>query len=250
LLSTLALGRLPFELTKRYMLDVANGLCYLHSVDIAHRDLSPFNVCISLDGARAVIIDFGSSKENRHANKSVHIPTMLPYASPEVLHHNKRANESPRVWSRAAEIAADVYSLGMTLARCVAPSHSYWNHGGNNADTFKLDETTRDIDVHERLDQLLQAALHKDPSKRPRSAEFAADLRAVPHLQSLVRIRKAPWRDFGRHKLPPLFRINALPNLYIRSAWPDGTEARHADVALLELRDTITTHKAVCDKYR
>ena len=57
--------RMPFAFVKRYALDVARGLDYLHSVGVYHRDLGGHNVCLTLDASRAVIIDFGRCCDKR-----------------------------------------------------------------------------------------------------------------------------------------------------------------------------------------
>jgi serine/threonine protein kinase len=244
-LSTL-LDQLPFDLVKRYVLDAARGLQYLHSLDIAHRDFGPHNLCITMDGERAVIIDFGSSKENHHAIKSAFVPTKRPYASPEVFAHNMQPIN--RVWTSAEECAADIYTLGMTLAHCLVPHHAYWRNAASNPTEFvkiRYDVLVAD-QLHGKLTQIFNGSLHEDWSKRISISEFAADLRQVPQVLNDAAVQTKPWRDLKGAKLPPLFQLNALPNLYLRGPWPDGTEARHGDVAFLGLRGLVAAHQRVC----
>ena len=44
-------------------MDIANGMAYLHSLDVIHRDLKPSNILLA-GNHRAKIADFGMSVAN------------------------------------------------------------------------------------------------------------------------------------------------------------------------------------------
>ncbi|KAI9004337.1 hypothetical protein DFJ74DRAFT_713080 [Hyaloraphidium curvatum] len=72
---------------RRLLLDVANGMLYLHSMGILHGDLKSLNVLV--DGSRAVITDFGLSKVRREVSKQSEVGKGLGgtpgFISPQVL---------------------------------------------------------------------------------------------------------------------------------------------------------------------
>src|SRR6266498_2468588 len=90
---------------------IAQGLTFLHSHNIVHRDLHPGNVLMHDD--KALICDFGLAKslESESSSKKCHgiVPYRDPqlFLNPETFRHGK---------------ASDIYSFGMLLwriSRCV-----------------------------------------------------------------------------------------------------------------------------------
>jgi cell division cycle 2-like protein len=91
---------------KNYILDVCNGVRYLHSHGIIHRDLKPENIII-ING-RAKIADFGLSiqgiiRDDDNTRKLAEVVS-LPYKSPELLSHTMRYSFEIDVWSLACVI--------------------------------------------------------------------------------------------------------------------------------------------------
>ena len=97
--------RVGEDVAKRIVTDVGDGLLYLHSRGIVHRDIKLENVLLITEGGRirAKIIDFGLScflGPNQHTNDPV---GTLKFAAPEVLSRLKYREK------------VDSWSLGVIL---------------------------------------------------------------------------------------------------------------------------------------
>jgi len=98
------------------------GLAYLHSEHpgfgpIRHKDIKPDNIVLHYEyhssgkpEVRAIIIDFGISKEHVHGATTVNKGT-YQYLGPEQI-----KNEDSKVKSRNPTLASDVFSLGCCFA--------------------------------------------------------------------------------------------------------------------------------------
>ncbi|ELP88328.1 protein serine/threonine kinase, putative [Entamoeba invadens IP1] len=112
----------PVEMSMRdkFMLDAAQGILYLHSNGIIHRDIKPDNILImSLDQnnkVNAKLTDFGSSRNinmlmtNMTFTKGIGTPKFM---APEVLNKQKYKKE------------ADIFSFGVTLFECYKWGEAY-----------------------------------------------------------------------------------------------------------------------------
>lgn len=93
-LSSLALARqpLPFEKRLQIAIDIANGLLYLHSLNIIHRDLKTENIFLNPAGL-AKIADFGLAKKWDITTPGVKNLAGTPqYLAPEILLAFKQGN--------------------------------------------------------------------------------------------------------------------------------------------------------------
>eukprot|EP00756_Hemistasia_phaeocysticola_P026435 Hpha_TRINITY_DN16062_c0_g3::TRINITY_DN16062_c0_g3_i2::g.121845::m.121845 len=61
--------RVPNKSLQRYLRDVLNGLAYLHSEGVVHRDMKPHNVLLLIDG-QCKLADFGASAQLTELNAS------------------------------------------------------------------------------------------------------------------------------------------------------------------------------------
>ncbi|CCH60628.1 hypothetical protein TBLA_0D01200 [Henningerozyma blattae CBS 6284] len=92
-----------------YFKQLNNGVIYLHSKGIAHRDLKLDN-CVMTENGIIKIIDFGSSlvfkyPDSNHINFTYGIVGSDPYLPPEVLVSNKLNQYDPRL--------VDIWSIGI-----------------------------------------------------------------------------------------------------------------------------------------
>ncbi|CAK4727299.1 unnamed protein product [Aphanomyces euteiches] len=86
----------------QHLLCISEGLVYLHSMDIIHRDIKSRNVLLdSIKGTK--LTDFGISKEDMQATMTVGVGTFR-WMAPEVLQ------------DKYYTVAADIYSLGVIMS--------------------------------------------------------------------------------------------------------------------------------------
>eukprot|EP01012_Entosiphon_sulcatum_P022163 TRINITY_DN27071_c0_g1_i1.p1 TRINITY_DN27071_c0_g1~~TRINITY_DN27071_c0_g1_i1.p1 ORF type:complete len:699 (-),score=75.02 TRINITY_DN27071_c0_g1_i1:162-2237(-) len=89
-------GPLPIEKIKEIMKDVLQGLAYLHSMGVVHRDVKPPNILIADTGV-CKLADFGVSRETSSLPTTASITGTLRYLSPEAL--NGKVSPAQDVWA-------------------------------------------------------------------------------------------------------------------------------------------------------
>jgi serine/threonine protein kinase len=161
---------LPLGQKLALVAQVAEGLAFAHSREIAHGDLKPSNVFV--DGARDVtILDFGIAKW---------LAALLEAGSrPEGLVVNYLAPE--QVLGSPFDGRSDIFALGLMLYEFASGKYPFSAPAGliPREIVHSEAEPLRNLDpqIPEELDQLVQRALRKDPAERLQTAEeFAAGL--------------------------------------------------------------------------
>jgi serine/threonine-protein kinase len=168
--------RIPLGITLRVVLDALAGLHCAHELTdhagqplrIIHRDVSPQNVMVGVDGV-ARIVDFGIAKaESRITNTQVGlIKGKLNFMAPE------------QIRGGALDRRVDVFGMGVTLWEAVTLRRLY--AGDNEFETARKilsGEYPSLLDYDAKLPPILDAichkALHPDPDQRfMTAAEFA-----------------------------------------------------------------------------
>ncbi len=175
---------------------VCDVLAEAHAAGLVHRDIKPENVFLHRTprGEEVKVCDFGIAKlvgeavteENLTAEGWV-LGTPA-YMAPE------------RITPLKLDGKADVYSLGIMLfemltgqrpylARNRDPMAMIMMHVNNEAPTLR----SVDPDAPEALEEVVAAAIRKDPTERPGARHLAAALRrAVEHLEGLPPEDAAP----------------------------------------------------------
>lgn len=109
-------GRFEISVSQYFTRQVLDGLSYLHSCGILHRDLKSDNILIDLDGV-CKISDFGISKKSRdiYANDAaMSMQGTIFWMAPEVIHNvidNEKQGYSAKV---------DIWSLGCVVLEMFA----------------------------------------------------------------------------------------------------------------------------------
>lgn len=179
---------IPAPLCAYIVAEVAKGLHYAHErkdeggrpLDIVHRDVSPQNVLLSLDGA-VKVADFGIASANMFREEPGVLKGKTAYMSPEQARGEK------------VDRRTDIYSLGVVLFEMLAGRPL---HGDLEGDELleavrrgKVEPpSTYALGVPPELDELVLKALAVDPADRFKTArEMAAALqRALFEMHELV----------------------------------------------------------------
>lgn len=184
-------GALPVPISIRIVLDALAGLQAAHDlrdergelVQLVHRDISPQNVLVGLDGV-ARVTDFGIAKYAQREMKSTTgdaLKGKIAYMAPEYV---KGEGFDRRV---------DVFAAGVLLWEMLAGRRLF--RGEHEADTlrrvlFDAPAALTSPSVPAALDAVLQMALAKDPERRFQTAEAMAS--ALESVMVSERLYAAP----------------------------------------------------------
>lgn len=168
---------LPREEGVRIVVQVAHAVAHAHRCDVIHRDLKPQNVMITPDG-RARLTDFGIAKalDDTHGVTATGQVMGTPrFMAPE------QAEDAKRVDRRT-----DVFGLGAILYAVLTRRPPMALEGLPIREALRKvlrGEVTppraHDPTIDRAIDALCRRALHRDPQRRPQTAEaFAAELEA------------------------------------------------------------------------
>jgi serine/threonine protein kinase len=107
-------GPLPSDRVAEIGIALADGLAYVHSQGLIHRDVKPANVLISADG-RVHLADFGISRlvDASHVTNAGEVVGTPAYFAPE------------QVAGEPVGPPADVYALGLVLLECLTGRREY-----------------------------------------------------------------------------------------------------------------------------
>ena len=171
-----AQGRLKEMDAVDIMLQIANGMCYLHDMKVAHRDLKPENVVVApskdsqlvnLECIDVKLLDFGVSKVD--VKHSPEVPTgrnigTCGYMAPEAM---------AKELSEVDALKADVFSFGMMCSDILS---------GKKCKFLKVCEYSEYIHECKRpilpktYSEVLRSLVHEcwspNPSKRPTFLEI------------------------------------------------------------------------------
>jgi eukaryotic-like serine/threonine-protein kinase len=135
---------------------VCDALAAAHDAGIIHRDVKPANILLGDDG-RVVLTDFGVAAATRdELGEMSGTPRYMP---PE------------QALGEPATAAADLYALGVVLFEMITGTPAFEGPAMEILATKLELEHLRVDAVDPRLAELVASATHRDPERRPRSAQ-------------------------------------------------------------------------------
>jgi serine/threonine protein kinase len=102
---------------KNLMIQLFNGLKYLHDLEICHRDIKLANLLLNLNDGRLKIADFGSNKKLGNTGEMTPDQVTLWYRAPEIL-----------LGSRNYGVEIDLWSAGCVLAELLTGKPLFDGH--------------------------------------------------------------------------------------------------------------------------
>jgi serine/threonine protein kinase len=192
------------------MLQVAEGMKYLHNMGIVHRDLKPQNILVKKvqevsadhhpDSKNstscplsnpvwiAKICDFGTSKVKNQSTAFLHQTTPIGtplYMAPEVY----ELDPEDEIPERFHPMKTDVYSFGILCFTVVTGNPSPFQIDGVNMTMMKFKASVRQgnrpnlpPDCPARLSGLIKRCWHGDPLLRPSFPDICTELRYIKGL--------------------------------------------------------------------
>ena len=260
---------IPAGIVLRIMLDVLQGLEAAHEqagdhgepLNLVHRDVSPHNIMVGLDGVTR-LTDFGIARaEERIGNtRDGQLKGKLSYMAPE------------QTTSDPVDRRVDIFTAGIVLWECLASKRLF--RGNTDAEVLRnlLDSPIprlRDVSpgYPQALDDVVARALRRDPSERfDTAAEFAEALEEASEGLGIaspkavgayvrafvgdtvddVRGRVRAWMENPRSSQVPPAPVLAGDDSKVRARAPDeattAADGRPMPARYPSSPDTGTTH--------
>ncbi len=231
-----ATGRpMPTRNAVRIALDALSGLHAAHeltdargrSVRLVHRDVSPHNVLVGIDGTGRVA-DFGIAKSvaTKNVTESGVLKGKLAYMAPEYIER------------QICDARSDVFAMAIVLWESIAGRRLF--RGDSDYDTLRriVKEEAPLLSTvapwtQGLLDGVLAAALERDPERRTASARLFADtLEAVARRHDLVASPAEVGDHLRRAMEAPLARRREKLRRFLDAGGTTGPmDAAHVELA-------------------
>eukprot|EP00667_Euglena_gracilis_P011232 EG_transcript_11470 len=162
-------GTLPTNAIKFYTNQILQGLDYLHSKNVAHRDIKGDNILVDNDGT-VKLADFGCSKKmNDLCSKTHGCSTMVgtPYwMAPEVIKQDSGYG-----------LKADIWSVGITVLEMLTGKHPWPEFNSMWAAIWHIAQSTEKPpnipdDLEPDTADFLDQTFRRDTNTRPSAKEL------------------------------------------------------------------------------
>ncbi|HXB43173.1 MAG TPA: protein kinase [Puia sp.] len=159
---------------KKLLVDVLQGLSYLHRNGIIHRDIKPANILIkrTIDGPIAKITDFGISKksDSNFNSTSSALIVSIPYMAPEQL-NLQRYGIDERV-----SYNIDFWSLGVAVYETISGEVLFKNSDHDSSEQIMTNIMSPELpekinDLPQPFKAFVSACIIKDAKQRIQNAD-------------------------------------------------------------------------------
>jgi serine/threonine protein kinase len=162
-------GKLPLDVAKDIIVQIARALTRCHALGIVHRDVKPENVFLVPQPRGRVLVkllDFGVAHDTQRGEQE--LAGTPEYMAPEVI-----------VSFRPADRRADVFALAVVAYECLT-GHRPFAAESIEAIRALLGRHAAPVsdfrgDVDHEFDVWMERAMHRDPSRRFQTARALAD---------------------------------------------------------------------------
>ena len=159
------------KLIKKWILEIASGIKFLHDNDIAHCDIKSDNILLGKDG-KCKLSDFGSSlRMNEPEDNILRTQGNIYFFPPELVEDKEKEKKS------IDYKAVDIWDFGISIYTYIFKRLPFMPENRENiVELFKeitegnFDYNKNGITISEEMRQLLNRIFEKDPEKR-----FTAD---------------------------------------------------------------------------
>jgi serine/threonine-protein kinase len=161
---------MPLEGKLQVMAEVVEGLAHAHDNRIVHRDIKPSNIFL-LKSGRPKILDFGIARV--FASQLTRVGNAL--GTPEYM-----APEQIR--GKETDVRSDIFSASVVFFELLAHEHPFGPADIPRRIIQEPPKSLRSLNplIPEKLEQILNKAMAKDPAERYQTAaEFAKPLRKL-----------------------------------------------------------------------
>lgn len=216
--SVAAREKVPPAICASVMSGMLHGLHAAHEarddrgnrLDIVHRDISPHNVIVGIDGITRVI-DFGiaKAKTSSEATQAGMVKGKVPYLAPEQLD------------GRQASVRTDVYAAALVFWETLVGKRVFEADYDHATVALilrgRIDPPSAYVDVSPEVDEVVLRGMSRDPDERFATArEMALALEQVMQLANPSVV--GAWverlaRDDLKKRADKLARLEALPGI-------------------------------------
>ena len=159
------------KLIKKWILEIASGLKFLHENNIAHCDIKSDNILLGKDG-KLKLSDFGSSlRMNEPEDNILRTQGNIYFFPPELVEDKEKEKKS------IDYKAVDIWDLGISIYTYIFKCLPFMPENRENiVELFKaitesnFDFNKNGVTISEEMKKLLMHLFEKDPEKR-----FTAD---------------------------------------------------------------------------
>ena len=159
------------KLIKKWILEIASGLKFLHENNIAHCDIKSDNILLGKDG-KLKLSDFGSSlRMNEPEDNILRTQGNIYFFPPELVEDKEKEKKS------IDYKAVDIWDLGISIYTYIFKCLPFMTENRENiVELFKaitesnFDFNKNGVTISEEMKKLLMHLFEKDPEKR-----FTAD---------------------------------------------------------------------------